>query len=277
MNSLLAKVFILFLSFVISSPFAYSQGNLLLTPRRLVMENGKKSGELNVANTGSDSARYVISVVEMRMKEDGTFENITEPDSGQLFASKYLRFFPRSVYLGPNEAQVIKVQLRNVSQMKPGEYRSHIYLRAVPDEKPLGELPEPEDPKAISVKLTAVFGFTIPVIVRIGETSAQVGLSNVSYNVAEDTIPTLEFTMNREGNMSVYGDLFVDHVAHDGIVTNVYIAKGLSVYTPNSKRQIKIHLNKVPNVNFRSGVLKITYTEHDDIKKQLAMTELKLD
>src|SRR5690606_10839237 len=101
------------------------------------LEGGKRNAELNVANTGKDSARYVVSLVELRMKEDGTFETITEPDSGQNFATPHLRFFPRSVYLGPNEAQMIKVQVRNPGQLKPGEYRSHIYLRAVPDQKPL--------------------------------------------------------------------------------------------------------------------------------------------
>ena len=66
--------------------------------------------DLNLANTGKDSATYAISLVQIRMNEDGGFENITEPDPGQNFADKNLRFFPRSVTLAPGEAQSIKVQ-----------------------------------------------------------------------------------------------------------------------------------------------------------------------
>src|SRR4051794_39184135 len=90
---------------------ANAQGNLLITPRRVLFEGNKRSEELNLANVGQDTATYVISFIQIRMKEDGSFENITVPDSGQNFADKNLRFFPRTVKLGPNEAQTLKVQL----------------------------------------------------------------------------------------------------------------------------------------------------------------------
>ena len=95
--------------------------------------------DLNLANTGKDSATYAISIVQIRMKEDGGFETITEPDQGQRFADRNIRFFPRSVTLGPNEAQVVKVQLMKTNELTEGEYRSHFYFRAVPKSNPLGE------------------------------------------------------------------------------------------------------------------------------------------
>ena len=121
-------------------PFiATAQGNLLLTPRRIVFEGNMRSIDLNLANVGNDTATYAISIVQIRMTEEGNFETITEPDNGQKFASQNLRFFPRSVTLGPNEAQTAKVQLVRANQLTPGEYRSHFYFRAVPVEKPLGK------------------------------------------------------------------------------------------------------------------------------------------
>ena len=197
---------------------------------------------MNVANTGTDTARYVISLVEMRMKEDGSFEAITEPDPGQNFASSHLRFFPRSVLLGPKEAQLIKVQVRDMGKLAEGEYRSHIYLRAVPELKPLGSAPPPEDSTTISVKLTAVFGFTIPVIIRVGAYDTKMEIKDVSFNILNDTMPTLSMSLHRTGKMSVYGDLSVDHVGIDGTTKNIYLAKGLAVYTPNTKRQVKLNL-----------------------------------
>ena len=75
--------------------------------------------DLNLANIGRDTATYAISLVQIRMTEEGGFETITEPDEGQLFASPYLRFFPRSVTLGPNEAQTVKIQLSRAEAWSP--------------------------------------------------------------------------------------------------------------------------------------------------------------
>ena len=50
--------------------------------------------------------------------------------------------------------------------MSPGEYRSHLYFRAIPAEKPLGEKEVLKDTTSISIKLVPVFGITVPVIIR---------------------------------------------------------------------------------------------------------------
>jgi hypothetical protein len=241
------------------------------------MEGSKKTADLNVANTGKDTAKYMVTLVEQRMKEDGTFETIKEPDPGQNFASKYLRVFPRSVVLGPNEAQVVKIQLHNAGKMAPGEYRSHIYLRAVPEEKALGEVDTTVKTDAISVQLVAVFGITIPVIVRIGDSNTQVELSDLSFNMVKDTIPGLQLSLNRSGNMSVYGDLAIDHISKDGKATNVYLAKGLSVYTPNKLRKVSVNLERKPEVDYRSGALRVSYTAQSDGREKLAEKEIRLD
>ena len=70
---------------------AFAQGDLMIYPKRIVFEGAKRSQEINLANSGKDTARYVLSVVQIRMKEDGSFEQITEPDPGQVFADKFFR------------------------------------------------------------------------------------------------------------------------------------------------------------------------------------------
>src|ERR1700723_1699840 len=102
------------------------QGNLLLLPGRVIFEGAKRYEELNLGNIGKDTARYVISLMHIRMKEDGGFEEISQPDSGERFADRFIRFFPHSVELGPGESQVVKIQLTKISELAPGEYRSHL-------------------------------------------------------------------------------------------------------------------------------------------------------
>jgi len=48
-----------------------AQGNLLVTPRRIVFDGTKRSIDLNLANIGQDTATYAITLVQMRMKYDG--------------------------------------------------------------------------------------------------------------------------------------------------------------------------------------------------------------
>ncbi len=252
-------------------PFiAKAQGDLLVTPRRVVLDARKRSMDLSLANIGKDTATYTISFVQIRMTEEGTFETITEPDEGQNFASPFLRFFPRSVTLSPDEVQTIKIQTTGTRELDPGEYRSHLYFRAVPHENPAGEMtPVQTDPSSISIKLIPVFGITIPVIIRVGEPSVDVTLSDLSLTFEKDTIPRIGFTFNRSGDYSVYGDITVDHIATGGTVTRVGVANGLAVYTPNSMRRFEFNLMNLPEVNYTQGKLRITFSAPSDVKPEI--------
>ena len=231
-----------------------------------MFEGSKRSMDLNLANTGRDTATYAISLVQIRMKDDGGFVTITEPDPGQRFADRFIRYFPRSVTLGPNEAQVVKIQLIRSNELETGEYRSHFYFRAVPKIKPLGEEEKEKDTTSISVKLTPVFGITIPIIIRNGESTAKVNLSDLALVINDNAGPLLKMVFNRSGNMSFFGDLAVDHISTQGVVTRVGIANGVAVYTPNTIRRFQFNLNKIPGVDYRSGKLRVTYSAPSDVK-----------
>jgi len=252
---------------VLQSTDLLAQGNLLITPRRVVFDGSRRSVDLNLANSGQDSATYSISLVQIRMTETGGFETITEPDPGQSFADKFVRFFPRSVTLAPNEAQVVKIEVTRRSQLEEGEYRSHFYFRAVPKAKPLGEEEEVVDDGSISVKLTPVFGITIPVIIRMGKSTTKVELSDLKLNLTENGQQNLEMTFNRSGNMSVYGDLTVDHLSPSGDITRVGIANGVAVYTPNTIRKFNLNLISDKVVDFTKGTLKVYFSAPSDVEQ----------
>jgi hypothetical protein len=253
-----------------------AQGNLIIIPRRVVFEGPKRIQELNLANTSKDTAKFLISVIQYRMKDDGAFENITQPDSGQYFADKNFRFFPRSVILAPNEAQTIKVQLINTGDLKAGEYRSHLYFRSVPNVTPLGDDPKKEV-KTISVHLIPIFGIAIPIIIRIGTSASSVILSNPAVETKPGEMPQLKLAFCRVGNASVYGDIKVDHISPQGKITQVGLAKGFAIYTPNQGRHFTINLDNTQNVNFHKGKLHIVYNSPSDTKSlKIAETELAL-
>ena len=245
---------------------ARAQGNLLVMPRRVVFDGSFKSQELNLANTGKDTARYAISIIDVRMKSDGNFEVISEPDSGQQFAGKFIRFFPRSVTLGPNESQVIKMQITRQSDMMPGEYRSHIYFRALPADDVAGPVAPPVRDSSLSIRLVPVFGISIPVIIRVGETTAQINFSGISFSLIQDSIPRLSLALSRSGNRSVYGDFAVNFVPAQGKPVVVGRARGIAVYTPNTSRQLQLDLARPGGLDYHSGTLQLVYSSAADAR-----------
>lgn len=276
-----SKKFVFLLALVVFTgvmiPRAQAQGNLLVTPRRVVFDGSSRVMELNLANTGRDTARYNISFIQYRMTEEGAFEEITEPDPGQFFADKHLRFFPRSVTLAPNEAQTVRMQVVGRERLDPGEYRSHVYFRAVPNQVALGEEDPNRDTTSVSVRLIPIFGITIPVIIRVGEPTTEVYISDLVLDKPEEGSPQLQMTFNRSGNMSVYGDLNVTHVSAEGTETIVGVVNGIAVYTPNALRRFRLELNPPEGVSLDSGKLLITYNAQSDVKPETyASAQLEL-
>jgi P pilus assembly chaperone PapD len=248
--------------------FSSAQGDLLVTPRRIVFEGSKQREEITLANTGQDTAYYSISFLQYHMTDDGSFEEITEPKPGQQFAEPFLRFFPRSIQLAPGESQVVRMQLRRLPNMADGEYRSHLYFRAVPDEKPLGEEDILADSTAIGIRLTPIFGISIPVIVRVGNLSSKVVISDLALQKEENQPPALNIVLNREGNQSVYGDLSVDYTGTDGKQINVGLVKGIAVYTPNVLRRFTMPLNIPEGVELDKGKLLVRFSSSSEAKPE---------
>ena len=262
---------------VIISNKSDAQGNLLITPRRVVFEGNKQSQELTLANTGVDTAKYTVSFVQYRMTEEGSFDQIETPDEGQLFADKYLRFFPRSVTLPPNGSQVIRMQYRKMPDMQNGEFRSHVYFRAVPNEKLLGDEQTNADTAAIGIKLVPIFGISIPVIIRNGDLQVKVDLTALKLDTKSDTVPNLTIKFERTGDKSVYGDLTVMWASTQGEPIEVGVVRGLAVYTPNKSRTFKMQLRNVPGVDYKKGKLMIKFQAPNDGKAELyAEKELNL-
>ena len=130
-----------------------------------------------------------------------------------------------------------------------------------------GEEDPAVDDGSISVKLTPVFGITIPVIIRMGESTTKVALSDLKLKMDENKPPNLEMTFNRSGNMSIYGDLTVDHVSPVGELTRVGIANGVAIYTPNAIRKFNLNLISDKVVDFTKGTLKVYFSAPSDVEQ----------
>jgi len=261
-----------FLTTFVSPLFA--QGDLLIYPRRIVFDGKKKIKKLVLSNTGKDTAVYNISFLEYKMNTNGELKIISESEEGLNFASSNVRFFPRKVVLASGEAQTVKVQIRNTQNLTDGEYRSHLYFRAEEDKKPLGQTSKKKD-STISVQLKAVFGIAIPCIIRKGDNTTTVAISDLQFVKEKNTSYELQFKLNRNGNMSTYGDFTINYITTDNVDYEVAKMKGVGVYTPGNLRTMKIKLNKPAAINFIGGYFKIFFTQNES-KKVLTEAILKL-
>ena len=170
------------------------------------------------------------------------------------------------------------MQLVKTDKLEAGEYRSHIYFTSVPNQKALGAKDElPKDTAALSVQLIPQFGITIPVLIRVGQSTTKVNISDLSLEKVNDSIQKLYMIFNRSGNFSVYGDIEVNYISPQGKSITVGFAKGFAVYTPNPVRQFQLNLKKTSGVDFHSGKLKVSYVPQSDVKAgKFAEAELVL-
>ncbi len=270
------RPFIVFIVLLFVIVEVSAQGGLLITPRRVVFDGTSSTQKLNLANTGDERSTYIVSFVQYRMTESGEFELIEEPDPGQHFADKHLRLYPRKVTLEPREAQMIKVQVRNYKVLEDGEYRSYLYFRLQPEVKPLGEENNNADTNSVTVKLVPIFGISVPVIIKKGESTTEITITDIELDNTTDTVPVLTMKINRTGNMSAYGDIEVDFVGIDNKRKQVAVVRGLAVYTPNNHRIFSLSLDK--DTDYINGELQVKYKNRSDLKREIiAESVLKLE
>lgn len=254
-----------------------AQGNLMIFPKRLVFEGTQRSKELTLINNGQNPASYTISMVNYRMTENGKFEAVTEPDSGQHFADSNIRFFPRQVTLKPNEAQKVKVQLYRANQLEEGEYRSHLFFQLKEDQDPLEKKIDDEKPAGITTNLKINFGISIAVFIEVGNDPVASSLSDISFTREEKESPRLSFMIRRNGNRSVYGDFKVVHTDPSGKISEVGSVKGVAVYSPNSQRHFSMMLRPIEELDYSKGKLTIEYRAKDSKDTIMASGELMLN
>jgi hypothetical protein len=283
-------VLVAFLSFVPSAyaqapaaapalpPNASAVGDLLVTPTRLILEGNRRTTEITLVNLGVAPATYRISLLHLRMKTDGSMEEFDAATPQDRVADSLLRYSPRQVTLEPRVAQVVRIQVRKPADLAPGEYRSHLLFRGVPKADEAAPTPE-QEAQGVSIRLIPIYGVSIPLIVRHGETSATAQLRNLELVPGEPGRAQffIRATMLREGNRSVYGNFRVT-LARNGRDTVIGAVDGVAVYDGVGSRSVLIPLNPEKDVRLNGSRVRVAYydAEQEDGEGRL-LAEAFLD
>ncbi len=240
-----------------------AQGDLLVAPTRVVL-NGGGNAEVVLSNIGSQPATYRIGVELRRMEADGNFADVSEAEanSTEKAALEMLRYAPRRITLLPGQPQSIRLSARPAPELPDGEYRVHMSFRAVPPTLSPEAAQEQAVAGQLSIRLTPVYGITIPVFIRKGRLEAGATIANPRL-VRTATNTVLELDMRRTGQRSVYGEILGKRGSEQ-----VFQIKGIAIYPEVEGRTVKIPLT-AEQLGKLKGPVRIEYREMPENGGQL--------
>lgn len=213
-------------------PASAGVGDLLVAPTRIVL-NGSRGAEIVLSNIGDEVATYRVSVELRRMTTDGMLEDVVQANDKEKTAQNMILYAPRRVTIAPNQPQTIRISARAPQGLPDGEYRAHLLFRAVPPPRPVSP---PSEVKGIAFELIPIYGVTIPVVIRMGNLQAKVGIANVQLT-SKDGKPAVALDLTRAGDRSVFGDV---RVFKAGVKDPIAIQRGVAVYTEVGTRHMVI-------------------------------------
>lgn len=246
-------------------------GDVNLFPKRVILTERQRIVSIGLYNRGTSASDYEISIADRMMTPDGRLldlaavEDQAQRDSVKT-ASSLLRWSPRRVLLQGSDAQTVRVMARIPPDLPAGEYRSHFIATAVPPgsdgsfsiDDAAGAAPG----DGIGVRIVPRFGISIPIILRVGETSVTAGIVQPRLITIGPGEQAIAFTLTREGTRSAFGDITV---TAPGLRTPVANSKGIGVYTEINRRDVVMPVApEAAAALAKSGTrLTITYTDDD--------------
>ena len=224
-------------------------GDINLFPKRIVIDDRQRLANLGLYNRAIATGEYEITVSDMAMQTDGRLvelESLTDPAARAAVhtASSFLRWSPRRVSLPGSEAQMVRIMARVSPELPPGEYRSHFTIVSVPPETggtSIDEATGAQTENGIGVRIVPRFGISIPVIVRVGQTTLSAGIKDIALVTQPGGGRALSFKITREGTRSAFGDITVTVPGAKKPLGNV---KGIGVYTEIAERSVLIPLDQ---------------------------------
>jgi hypothetical protein len=233
-----------------------AQGDLLIAPTRLILD-GRRGGEVILANQGNEEATYRISLELRRMDEDGNLVPVEESEAtaGEKAALEMIRYAPRRVTLPPAQPQSVRISARPGADLPDGEYRVHMSFAALPKVQAVAQQPN-EVANGVSIALTPIYGVVMPIIVRKGSVEVTGGLANPRL-IKTEYGDAFAIDMLRSGTSSLYGDILV---FRRGASEPAFIARGVGVYPEIGERHSTFDITPEQRAAL-TGPVRIEYRE----------------
>ncbi|PZQ64791.1 MAG: hypothetical protein DI570_03975 [Phenylobacterium zucineum] len=248
---------------------------LNVTPKRLTFDRSRRAGTIFLLNQGATPVTVDIGLVDRVMLADGQILAVDDaaqrPDGKPAVdalksARDLLQVSPRRVTLQPGRPQTVRVRLSALPEGEAGERRTHLTFTTLPP-RDAGSTAEaaaagPGDGQ-LSFQIHAVYGISIPLIVRPGEPEAAATLEGARVQAVEGgavPTPVVALDLVRGGASSVYGNFEVRIAGGRKDAPPLGIARGVGVYPEVARRAVRIPLTRAPAPGEK---LEVTFTDDD--------------
>lgn len=220
-----------------------SYANLMISPTRVVFEEGERTSVVTLLNSSRTTKTYRIELENKIQNINGSYTTLS---ADALYPGKsamdFIRFSPRVVTIQPGKYQKIKMRLRTPGDLPPGEYRVHLAMRSIGKETvPTGA----GTGDGMSTQLLPKLSFSIPVIVRKGDPNISTKIDSVEMLPPSKSSakPNLAVDISRTGNYSSYGAVNAYmKLGSTGQVQKIGQANNVSVFTEVDHRTISFPL-----------------------------------
>lgn len=260
------------------APAQNARVNLNITPKRLSFNRATRSASVYVFNQGNRPATVDVSLVERVMLPSGEIKTLADalatpdakPFADRLRSARGLVVAtPRRIILAPGKGQTVRLRITFPENADAPEYRSHLTVATVPPREAglTAEDAAGRRSGEYSFRLNAVFGLSIPVIIRTGAPDVRADIRNIRLD--EETLSLdgvappsrmkiLAFDLGRLGGNSLFGNIEIR--AGSGAREVLGLARGVGVYPEVDTRTIRIPLLRAPAPG---ETLDVTFVDDD--------------
>lgn len=235
---------------VLSVDAARPRAELLITPKRIILDESSRDAVFRLVNRSTETRTYELAWRQMRMAADGSLEDAGDAAPGG--ADRLVMVAPMRVTLAPGGRQTVRVSPRLPDSLPEGEYMSHLMFR------PVDGKADTQSGTASSMRLQVRLGFSVPVIVRHGALDSQVQVQPVGIDSEAGTVT---IALMRTGGTSTYGNIELYWGQPQQVGIQVGRLDGVAVYANLGQRQLTLPFTPPAGVQIGPGMLTVRYVD----------------
>lgn len=251
--------FSLFLLFIGMTSASAAFADLLITPTRVVFNEGDRFAVITLVNSGDKTQTYEMGWRFFRMQEEGDAYKPTDKSVTEFDVTKYIMFTPRRVTLAAGAKQKIRLRLSRPENVPPGDYRGHFEFASVGGRDAADSKVLSKGAKAASVAINV--GYTIPVVFRVGQPDVKISIDRIKFdrNKISGRLEVSVPLLRSGGTFGAMGHLFLSHVTPDGKEEVVGEIGNANIYPEVMRRVYQVPLTK----DIVGGKLKVVLYHYD--------------